>query len=99
MAIGAGVLGDITTREERGGYMGFFQAGLLFPLAAGPILGGIFSGTLGWRAIFWFLAIYSSIFLVVLVFFLPETLRSPVGNGPVPARGVAKFPLAYTQRR
>ena len=87
MAIGAGVLGDVTTREEKGGYMGF-QAGLLFPLAAGPILGGIFSGTLGWRAIFWFLAIYSSIFL-------PETLRSLVGNSSVPARGVAKFPLAY----
>ena len=99
VAIGAGVLGDITTREERGGYMGFFQAGLLFPLAAGPILGGIFSGTLGWRAIFWFLAIYSGIFLVALVFFLPETLRSLVGNGSVPAKGVAKFPLAYIQRR
>ena len=79
--------------------MGFFQAGLLFPLAAGPILGGVFSETLGWRAIFWFLAIYSGISLVALVFFLLETLRSLVSNGSVPARGVAKFPLAYIQRR
>ncbi len=49
IAIGAGVIGDITMREERGGYMGIYQAGLLGPLAIGPILGGIFSQTLGWR--------------------------------------------------
>jgi MFS family permease len=37
IAIGAGVIGDITKREERGGYMGIFQAGLLVPNAAGPV--------------------------------------------------------------
>jgi MFS family permease len=71
IAIGAGVVGDITTREDRGGYMGIYQAGLLCPLAIGPVLGGVFSQTLGWRAIFWFLTIYSGIVLFVLFFFLP----------------------------
>ena len=99
IAIGAGVLGDITTREERGGYMGFFQTGLLVPLAAGPVLGGVFSATLGWRAIFWFLTIYGGAFLVLLILVLPETLRSLVGNGSLPARGFAVSPLAYVQRR
>ena len=28
------MIGDITTREERGGVMGIFQAGLLMPLGA-----------------------------------------------------------------
>lgn len=32
IAIGAGMIGDITTREERGGVMGVFQAGLLMPM-------------------------------------------------------------------
>lgn len=40
IAIGSGVIGDITTRAERGGYMGIFQAGLLVPVAVGPIIGG-----------------------------------------------------------
>ena len=99
VALGAGVLGDITTREERGGYMGIFQAGLLVPLAFAPVLGGVFAGTLGWRAIFWFLTIYSGVFLILLVLLLPETLRSLVGNGSIPARGLAESPIAYVQRR
>lgn len=99
VAIGAGVIGDITKREERGGYMGYFQAGLLVPLAIGPVLGGIFAGTLGWRAIFWFLTIYSGVFLIILIIVLPETLRSMVGNGSVPARGVSKSPLSRIMQR
>lgn len=99
IAIGAGVVGDITTRAERGGYMGIYQAGLLAPLSVGPILGGIFSQTLGWRAIFWFLTIYAGSFLILLVIVLPETLRSMVGNGSVPAKGISNSLLAHIQRR
>lgn len=99
IAIGAGVIGDITTREERGGYMGIFQAGLLSPVAIGPILGGVFAQTLGWRAIFWFLAIYGGIFLCILMVILPETLRSMVGNGSKPARGLSNSLLAHIQTR
>ncbi|KAJ5223823.1 hypothetical protein N7468_008365 [Penicillium chermesinum] len=95
IAIGSGVVGDITTRADRGGFMGIFQAGLLVPVAVGPVIGGALAGTLGWRSIFWFLAIYSGSFLIVLLIFLPETLRSVVGNGSrVPSNFVAKFPLS-----
>ena len=79
--------------------MGVYQAGLLAPLAVGPILGGIFSQTLGWRAIFWFLTIYGAAFLVALIFLLPETLRSLVGNGSIPARGLARTPISCFQAR
>ncbi|GLI77574.1 hypothetical protein PoHVEF18_005865 [Penicillium ochrochloron] len=40
IAIGSGVIGDITTRADRGGFMGIFQAGLLVPVAVGPVIGG-----------------------------------------------------------
>ncbi|WWC68835.1 uncharacterized protein I206_102770 [Kwoniella pini CBS 10737] len=93
IAIGAGIIGDITTREERGGYMGVFQTGLLAPLAIGPILGGVFADTLGWRSIFWFLTIYSGVYLIVLTLFLPETLRSVVGNGTLVPYKQAKAPF------
>ncbi|KUJ13443.1 MFS general substrate transporter [Mollisia scopiformis] len=99
IAIGAGVIGDITIRAERGGYMGIYQAGLLSPVAIGPILGGIFSQTLGWHAIFWFLAIYAAAFLCFLVIVLPETLRSKVGNGSKPVSGLSNSLLGYLQRR
>ncbi|KAF5525742.1 Multidrug transporter QDR2 [Colletotrichum aenigma] len=99
IAIGSGVIGDITTREERGGFMGVFQAGLLAPVAIGPVIGGALAGSLGWRSIFWFLTIYCGIFLLFLVVMLPETLRSVVGNGGrTPSNLLQKHPLVYYQR-
>lgn len=98
IAIGSGVIGDITTRAERGSYMGWFQAGLLVPVAAGPVIGGALSGSLGWRAIFWFLTTYTAVFLVVLLLFLPETLRSLVGNGGLlPVIPFVRYPLNLYQ--
>ncbi|KAH7407270.1 putative multidrug transporter, partial [Cadophora sp. MPI-SDFR-AT-0126] len=99
IAIGAGVVGDVTRREERGGWMGVYQAGLLAPVAVAPVLGGIFAQTLGWRAIFWFLTIYASTFLIILVIVLPETLRAMVGNGSRPVTGLSNSLLSCIQRR
>ncbi|RAH50658.1 putative MFS multidrug transporter [Aspergillus brunneoviolaceus CBS 621.78] len=99
IAIGSGVIGDITTRAERGGYMGIFQAGLLVPVAVGPIIGGAIAGSLGWKAIFWFLTIYGGVFLCLLVILLPETLRSIVANGSrTPSNPLTRFPLDVYQR-
>ena len=33
----------------------------------GPVLGGIFTGTLGWRSIFWFLVIACFVALVAIM--------------------------------
>ncbi|KAF7516338.1 hypothetical protein G7054_g14202 [Neopestalotiopsis clavispora] len=105
IAIGAGVIGDVTTRADRGSYMGVFQAGLLVPTAVGPVIGGALAGSLGWRAIFWFLAIYAGAFLLFLLALLPETLRSIVGNGgqtttttTTPLNPMARFPLRLYQK-
>lgn len=99
IAIGSGVLGDITTRAERGGFMGIFQAGLLVPVAVGPIIGGGIAGSLGWRSIFWFLTIYSGIFLLFLLVLLPETLRSLVANGcGKPSCALTRYPLCVYQK-
>lgn len=99
IAVGAAVIGDITTREERGGYMGIFQAGQLAPVAIGPVIGGALAASLGWRAIFWFLTIYGGVFLVFLIIALPETLRSVVGNGSTrPSNPFARYPLSFYQK-
>lgn len=79
--------------------MGFFQAGLLVPVAVGPVIGGVLAGSLGWRSVFWFLAIYSAVFLLALVLLLPETLRSLVANGSrLPSNLVTKLPLEWYQK-
>ncbi|KAK6345531.1 hypothetical protein TWF718_007443 [Orbilia javanica] len=99
IAIGSGVIGDITTRENRGGFMGIFGAGLLVPVAIGPVIGGGLAASLGWRSIFWFLAIYSAVFLLTLILLLPETLRSIVGNGSLkPSALISKYPLNLYQK-
>lgn len=56
----------------------------------GPVFGGILSEYLGFRSIFWFLAILSTVSLLTILFFLPETLRSIAGNGTVPLHGIHK---------
>lgn len=99
IAIGSGVIGDITTRADRGSYMGVFQAGLLVPVAVGPVVGGTLAESLGWRAIFWFLAIYSAAFLLILICLLPETLRSIVANGGrTPESVITRYPLRFYQK-
>ncbi|KAJ9195427.1 hypothetical protein DTO271D3_841 [Paecilomyces variotii] len=94
ISIGAGVIGDITTSAERGGLIGAFGGVRMLGQAVGPVLGGIITQFLGFRAIFWFLTIVGGLSLTTIVFFLPETLRSIAGNGTVPLTGIHK-PVIY----
>lgn len=47
--------------------MAIFQSAAMIGPAFGPLLGGIFAQTLGWRAIFWFLVIATAVVLVPLI--------------------------------
>ncbi|OHE90448.1 hypothetical protein CORC01_14260 [Colletotrichum orchidophilum] len=54
IALGAGVIGDISTPEERGGFFGTFNLGPMLSPCIAPAIGGALSDKLGWRSIFWF---------------------------------------------
>ncbi|EED20513.1 florfenicol exporter, putative [Talaromyces stipitatus ATCC 10500] len=84
IALSAGVIADVASVAERGSYMGFVTAGSLLGPALGPVIGGLLSQYLGWRAIFWFLFIIAAVWLVQFIIFYPETGRKIVGNGSIP---------------
>ncbi|KAJ5826381.1 hypothetical protein N7474_003519 [Penicillium riverlandense] len=52
-------------------------------------------GDLWRRSIFWFLVIFSGLSLLILLFFLPETIRTVAGNGTVPLHGLYKPWIYY----
>jgi multidrug resistance protein len=99
IALSNAVVADIATSSERGRYMGYATSGILFGPAFGPTIGGLLAQYLGWRSIFWFLAIFSGCLLVIFTLFFPETCRTVVGNGSIPARGINLSVLGYLQQR
>ena len=99
IALSTAVVADIATSAERGRYMGYATAGLLVGPAFGPTVGGLLAQYLGWRSIFWFLAIFTGFLLAGFTLFFPETCRNVVGNGSIPAKGVNLSILGYLQQR
>lgn len=85
IALGSAVVSDLTTRAERGKYIGYAGLGVSLGPALGPIIGGLLNHFLGWRSIFWFLVILSGFCSLMILVVLPETCRVVVGNGSIPA--------------
>lgn len=82
-AVGAGTIADVWEVKERGAAMGMFYLGPLCGPLLSPILGGVLTQTLGWRASMWYLAIFGGCLWIFVVFALPETLkqRKPISAG------------------
>lgn len=102
--VGAATISDIWEVKERGTAMSIYYLGPLLGPAIGPVIGGVLTQTFDWRATQWFLTIYGAIFLVGILFCLPETLRNPqrVSNGTstegsgdgqamIPSKGSTKY--------
>ncbi|KFY97837.1 hypothetical protein V500_01881 [Pseudogymnoascus sp. VKM F-4518 (FW-2643)] len=99
IALGFGVVADISTSSERGSYVGIVGAGTMLGPALGPVIGGILAQFLGWRSIFWFCFIFSAVWLIPFILTVPETGRNVVGNGSVPPLGWNMTVLDYLRQR
>ncbi|GAA5828181.1 hypothetical protein JCM5353_007823, partial [Sporobolomyces roseus] len=99
IAIGSGSIGDIAPPSERGLFMSVFGLGPMLGPAIGPVVGGLLADAFGWQSLFWFLFALGAVILIAIVLFLPETLRSIVGNGSIPARGINLSLLSIWQER
>ncbi|CZR57059.1 related to synaptic vesicle transporter SVOP and related transporters (major facilitator superfamily) [Phialocephala subalpina] len=95
ISVGAGVIGDITTAQERGGLIGVFGGIRMLGQSIGPVFGGIISQYLGFHAIFWFLFGLGGLTLLLILLILPETQRAIAGNGTIQLQGVHR-PLIYS---
>lgn len=88
-----GVVADIASPSERGGFVGIVSFGTNTAPALGPVLGTLLLAFKGWTSIFWFLSITAGVCLVMSAFALPETARNVVGNGSIPASGIHRLPF------
>jgi multidrug resistance protein len=94
-AVSYGVLADVAVPAERGRMLGTAMVAANVGPSLGPLIGGVLADKAGWRWVFWFLAILGGAFLLVLFLVFPETARSVVGDGSVPALGINKAPLFF----
>ncbi|KAA8641751.1 Dityrosine transporter 1 [Aspergillus tanneri] len=81
VSMGAGTVSDITEPKRRARAMSYFMLGPQCGPILGPILGGALAGNVSWRWVFALLAILAAALWLVMLLFLPETLRARVGNG------------------
>jgi multidrug resistance protein len=93
--LSSAVVSDVATRQQRGSYIGLAALGSSMGPALGPVIGGLLNHFLGWRSIFWFLAIFGCVMLLVYVFFIPETCRNIVGNGSIAPQSWNRPLVAY----
>ncbi|KAE8446422.1 hypothetical protein EG329_012027 [Mollisiaceae sp. DMI_Dod_QoI] len=84
ISLSNGVVADVSTRSQRGKYIGIAALGSNLGPTLGPLIGGLLVHFQGWRAIFWFLDIYAVIMILTIAIFIPETCRNIVGNGGIP---------------
>lgn len=94
-----GVLADVAMPADRGQMLGAAMVAANLGPSFGPLVGGVLADRAGWQWVFWFLLITGGSFLLVLFLFFPETARSIVGNGSVPApHGINRAPLFFPRR-
>lgn len=82
---------DITTKAERGGYVGYVSGFQVMGTAFGAIIGSMLANRWGWRSIFWFLVIGSGICPLCFFVILTETKRTIMGNGSVSPRSIFNY--------
>ncbi|KAJ7364004.1 major facilitator superfamily domain-containing protein [Mycena albidolilacea] len=74
-SLGGGSIGDMFTREQRGGAQALYGFGPTFGPALGGIIGGYVAERAGWRWLMWTMAIAAATTTLLSVLFLHETYK------------------------
>ncbi|VEU21200.1 DEKNAAC102135 [Brettanomyces naardenensis] len=95
-AISSAIVGDFTTRKDRGGLIGMTMGFTLIGIGIAPFIGACLDSRWRWRGIFWFSAAFNGLVLLLAAIFYPETRRTIVGNlGIAPKSWIHKSPVIY----
>ncbi|KPM39753.1 hypothetical protein AK830_g6838 [Neonectria ditissima] len=70
---GSGTITDMFPIEQRGKAMAVWAMGPLLGPCIGPVAGGFMIQSVGWRWVFWVIAIAAGVMTVVCYFVVPET--------------------------
>src|SRR6516162_9825470 len=89
MVLAQAIIADVVPPRERGRYMAVVGSVFIFSSVAGPLLGGWFTATIGWRWAFWMNVPIAVLAIVAAITHLsPATTRPRVGE-----IGLALIPL------
>ncbi|RXA93970.1 MULTISPECIES: multidrug effflux MFS transporter [Yersinia] len=80
---------DRLNGNEAARAFGFLNGTLNIVPALAPLLGGLLAEAFGWRAPFWFLALYGLLVLILIIIFLPET--RPADTQPVKSLPIKNY--------
>ncbi|CNH48054.1 Bcr/CflA family efflux MFS transporter [Yersinia intermedia] len=80
---------DRLNGNEAARAFGFLNGTLNIVPALAPLLGGLLAEAFGWRAPFWFLALYGLLVLILIILFLPET--RPADTQPVKSLPIKNY--------
>ncbi|KAL7927087.1 MFS general substrate transporter [Trichoderma austrokoningii] len=76
ITIGGGSIADMIVQEKRGVAMASFAIGPMLGPVVGPVIGGFITTGLGWRWVFWIMAILSGTFSLLFLAFSRESFAA-----------------------
>lgn len=96
MILSQAIIADIFPPKERGKYMGIMGAAFGLSTVLGPLLGGWFTESIGWRWCFWINIPLGLIALVLAARFLPHRAHGSRTRSAVDLPGIATMAIATT---
>lgn len=84
-SVGAGTVSDLFIPEERGRNLGIYYMGALMAPLVSPIIASGLLTRWSWRSTQWFMVILAGVNVLLLIFLLPETLRTQDSKAAIAA--------------
>src|SRR5262245_52919625 len=94
MVLSQAIIADVVPPRERGRYMALTGSVFIFSSVAGPLLGGWFTSTIGWRWAFW-MNVPIAVLAIVAAIALLRPVRASV-RPRIDLQGIALVALAVT---
>jgi EmrB/QacA subfamily drug resistance transporter len=94
MVLSQAIIADVVPMRERGRYMAVVGSVFIFSSVAGPLLGGWFTTTIGWRWAFWMNVPIALLAITAAITLLHP--GRPAGRPRIDAPGIALMAVAVT---